>query len=94
MNNIQEKRFAIMKRDKWVCQICGRRLSHPNAIPQLGHKINQSKVYIRKYGKEVIHHPLNLVATCCLKCNSAVSINGKHLLVEKLVEKIQKEIET
>jgi len=85
----QENRLDIFKRDAWTCKVCGNRLSR-YGTPQLAHIIPQSKMYMKKYGKEVIHHRKNMVSTCCLKCNAAVSINGKDLLIEKKVAEIQK----
>lgn len=77
---------AIYHRCGWRCEVCGRTLL--DGTPQLGHKIPQSKMMVRKYGREVIHHPLNMAATCSLKCNAAVSIR-KPADVEDLVTEIR-----
>ena len=89
----QEQRLEIFRRDGWVCQNCGMRLSHPRAVPQIAHILNQNKVNIKLYGKELIHHPLNLKSACGLLCNQKLSIYGKYGTIQKHVEKIQKAID-
>ena len=37
----------------------------------------ESKSYLKQYGKEVIHPPLNLATVCSLKCNDAVLLDPK-----------------
>jgi hypothetical protein len=88
MNNISETKLRIFARDNWTCQVCGKMLI--DGIPQLAHRINQSKMYLKKYGKEIIHHDLNMISVCSLKCNIAVSIYGKDKLIDDLVKKIKK----
>ena len=69
--DINERKIQIMDRDNWTCQVCGE------FATQLAHRIPQSKMNIRKYGKRVIHHPLNLVSVCGLRCNSSVIVHGE-----------------
>ena len=88
----QEQRLEIFKKAGWICENCGNRLSR-YGTQQLGHRIPQQKMYIKMYSKDVVHHKLNMAACCCLRCNNAVSINGKTLLIEKLVDKIMGVIE-
>lgn len=90
----QEKRLQIFRRAGWKCECCGQRLSRDGMHPQLAHIIPQKKRNIKKYGKQVIHHQLNLKAVCSGRCNSAVDINGKDMLIEKLVNKIQDNIDS
>ena len=52
------------------CEVCDKFMTYANA--QISHRIPQHKKYIKKYGKSVIHHPLNWALTCSLKCNGAV----------------------
>lgn len=89
--DIHDTRLFIFKRAHWHCEVCKTSLS--KGVPQLAHIINQSKMYLNMYGPEIIHHPLNMKAVCGLICNSKVSINGKHNLVEILVDVIRGEIE-
>jgi hypothetical protein len=73
----------IYERDGWTC-VCGNSVFQ-YGTPQIAHRIPQRKHLIRKYGKEIIHHPVNLRATCCLKCNASVStLNYKEVLEEIL----------
>lgn len=67
---ISEQKAVLLERDHWTCRVCGQ------AANQLAHRIPQSKMNIKKYGKHVIHHSLNLVSVCSLRCNSSVIING------------------
>ena len=57
---------------------------------QLAHRIPKAKSYLKKYGKEVIHHKLNLATVCSLKCNDAVLLDPKTHPIEaqELIEKI------
>ena len=86
---IQETRRRVFARDGWRCAVCGRRLSHEKAAPQLAHKIPNRKMYLKKYGKEIIHHDLNLVAVCNLKCNAAVDIGYNEFAAEKIAAEIR-----
>jgi len=83
-------RKIIFARDHYVC-VCGKSIT-TYGTPQLAHRIPQRKRFIKRYGEEVIHHPMNLVSTCSLKCNASVSIGGKPLEIEKLAREIQQEL--
>jgi 5-methylcytosine-specific restriction endonuclease McrA len=87
-----EKRLNILKRDKFICRVCGKHLGFSNQ-PQIAHRIKNSKMYLKLYGDEVINHPYNLVSTCSTRCNASVDIGYKSELVKELVEKIVKDIE-
>lgn len=89
-DKIQATRMRVFARDGYHCVVCGCRLTDDGKIPQLGHCIPQSKMYIKKYGKEIIHHDLNMKSTCGLEHNAAVSINGKDKLIADLVKEIKK----
>lgn len=67
-----EKRLEIFERDSFTC-ICGCSVM-AHGTPQLAHRIPQRKHLFRKFGAEIIHHPINLVSTCSLECNASVSI--------------------
>ena len=65
---------------------------HPGNL-QLAHKIPATKGYLKRYGKEVIHHPLNLATVCSLKCNDAVLLDPKThpIEAEELIRRIKNE---
>ena len=84
-------RLEIFERDNFQC-VCGKSV-YAYGTPQLGHVVPQRKHFLKRYGKEIIHHPMNLVSTCSLKCNASVSIGGKPLEIAELVEKIKQELQ-
>lgn len=85
-----EAREAIFARDDWLCVVCGRPLR--SGIPQLAHRIPQRKIYLKRYGAEIIHHPDNLASVESLGCNAKVDIGGRPLEVAALAEKIQEKM--
>lgn len=70
-----EKREELFAAAWWSCCVCKRPLGVVGSS-QLAHRVIKSKHNLEKYGPEVIHHPLNMVPVDCLKCNSAVILNG------------------
>jgi 5-methylcytosine-specific restriction endonuclease McrA len=90
-NKIQEIRLKIFKRDKFICQYCGKPIAYGQ--PQVAHQIPQRKMYLKKYGKEIIHHPNNLKSVCSLKCNSHFDLGIKDELIKNKVQEIIKKIE-
>ena len=80
-------RFKVAHTAGYKCEVCGK----PTAIHdgQLAHRIPQRKWCIRKWGAEVLHHPLNLAWTCSTGCNAAVSIAGWPVRCAELVERIR-----
>ena len=83
----QEKRVEIFQKYGWICQNCG--IDVREHTPQLAHLINQSKMNIKKYGAEVIHHEMNMQPTCSNKCNAKLSLYGKYKSIDDLVKKIK-----
>jgi len=65
-----EQKIAMLNSRGYFCEVCGKPITPTTC--QLAHIIPQTKNNLRAYGKRVLHHPLNLKLTCCLKCNSAV----------------------
>ena len=55
--------------------------------PQLAHKIGQGAANVKRYSKEVIHHPLNMASVCSLRCNDAMNIGQKTKQADALAEK-------
>ena len=87
-NSYSEKRDFVFARAGYRCEACGESVMRFGA-PQLAHRIPQTKQNVTKYGLEIIHHPLNLVATCCLRCNGKVDIRNHPIIVAALVSKIK-----
>ena len=86
----QEKRADIFIKANYVCEACGNDVR--SIQPQLGHRINQSKVNLKKYGEAILHHELNLAPTCSNRCNAKVSLYGKYTSIDRLVARIKKEL--
>lgn len=92
MADIMETREQKCKEQGYRCGVCGKYITPYNS--QLAHIVPQAKGYIKKYGKEVIHHPMNMVAVCSLRCNSAVLCDPKTHPIEsqELIDKIKKDL--
>jgi hypothetical protein len=60
---------------------------------QLAHRIPQRKHFLRKYGKDVIHHRFNVRAVCSERCNAAVSIAQQPEEIEELVRQIRADLQ-
>ena len=86
----EETRIQVYNRAQGLCQVCGEPISYLDY--QMAHMIPQNKMYLRKYGKEIIHHHLNFKATCGLACNSQASISNHPLAIQELVEQIREEL--
>ena len=88
----QENRIRLMVERGCTCEVCGKHLDYGNL--QLAHRIASTKGYLKKYGKDVIHHPLNLATVCSLKCNDAVLLDPKTHPIEaqELIEKIKESL--
>ena len=89
--DMQEQRQEIFKRDNYACQACGGSI-YRLGTPQLAHRISQGVANVKRYGKEVIHHELNMASVCCLKCNDAMNIGFSTKQADALAEKIKQEI--
>jgi len=50
----------------------------------MAHRLRQSKANLKKWGEEIIHHPINLVATCSLKCNAKASTSNWREVFEEM----------
>lgn len=87
----QEKRIEIFEKHHWKCKNCGCDVRE--FTPQLAHLINQSKSNIKMYGKEVIHHEMNLKPACTLFCNQKLSLYGRYNSIKDLIAKIKEELE-
>ncbi len=76
--------LAIYERDEWTC-VCGNSV-HIYGTPQIAHRLSQSKVNLKKWGAEVIHHPVNLRAVCSLKCNASVATHDWRQVLKEIEE--------
>jgi len=85
------QRIYLFLRAEGKCEVCGRRIN--SETMQLAHRIPQTKRNLKKYGKEVIHHPKNLRATCSLSCNSKVDIRNHPVAQSNLLAEIEEEID-
>lgn len=90
----ERERFAFeelkreLLREHPICQVCGKRPS-----TQCAHRIPKDKPNLRKYGKRIVHHRLNILAVCSLACNDAVSISNHPEEIKALVERIRGELD-
>lgn len=75
-------KYEVMDRDSYTCQRCG------TFATELAHRISKSKPNLKRYGKKVIHHPRNLVASCH-DCNQLFLIDNNPVAVKCLVEEIR-----
>ncbi len=66
---IQLKRDIIAEQNG-RCKVCCKPFSNNN-LPQIAHRLPKTKYNLKFYGKAIIHHRYNLVATCA-NCNSSV----------------------
>lgn len=86
----EHTRMLVYNRAHGRCEVCGEPIEY--LTYQMGHRIPQRKHFMKKYGKDVIHHYMNFAATCSLPCNNAVSIGNKPVAIQQLVSEIQEEL--
>ncbi len=67
------------------CVVCGGWLSE--GVPQLAHRVINSKFNQDAIRPEVLHHPMNTIPVDSLRCNSAVIIRGQedHELIARII---------
>ena len=92
MNRIDahEQRLEIYYRDGCRCRFCNNPVSIHEF--QVAHIIADAKWARKKYGGEVIDHPMNKACTHAGRCNDGVLITFKTLQADALAEKIKQEI--
>ena len=83
----EELRQKIFERDGWKCRICGKSI-YKNGVPQLAHRIGQGIQQRKKYGNEIIYHPLNMWSVCSLECNAKADITRNTIEREFLIDSI------
>lgn len=94
----RETRMKVIIRDMYTCQRCGKQPSI-NGL-QVAHRIHDGEQSLdglqdrfpdksRKWIKDnIIDHPLNLVTTCSLDCNSSFNIWFNDEAVDRLLTAI------
>ena len=83
-----DKKIDMLIRAGWQCFKCKKHLRLSEA--QLAHKIPKKKMYLQKYGPEIIHHPLNMEVSCA-DCNSYALVDpaANPIEAQEIVDKIE-----
>ncbi len=88
-----DRREAIFERDGYRCHHCGGSI-YKYGTPQLAHRIPATKMNLKKYGREIIHHPLNLLSCCSIGiCNDSALIGNNPIAREALIDEIVEAID-
>ena len=82
-----ERREEMFARAYYICKVCGHPL-HWQGTAQLAHRIAQSKANVTRFGAHVVHHDLNLVPVCSLKCNDLCNIGFNPVAAQALADEI------
>jgi len=56
---------------------------------QNAHRIPRTKMYLKKYGSEIINHNINLVPVLNLEYNSKINVGNKPVTIEKIAQFIK-----
>lgn len=83
-----EQREELFRAADWLCVVSGRSLR--SGLPQLAHRVAQTKARLETYGPEVINHPLNLVPVCGSRENDACNIGNRPAEARALLDRIIK----
>ena len=79
------KRHIIYNRQQGKCWNC------PAPATELAHRLSNSKSNLHKYGKGIVHHPLNMVGSCS-RCNQLALIDNRPIKIAHLVAEILKDM--
>jgi len=85
-----EERLEIYYRDKGICRYCNLPVSINEF--QVSHIIANAKWARKKYGSDVIDHPMNKACTHSGKCNDGILITFCPSEAKELAEKIRDEL--
>lgn len=85
-----EERLAIYARDCGICQYCGRPVDINSFT--VAHRVARTRAMLKKYGREVIEHPLNKATTHPGACNDLIQCTNKPVAREDLVQIIRARI--
>lgn len=87
MKDIEKQiNLYVLYRAGWRCERCGDRAT------EVAHRIANTKVNNKKYGKDVIMHANNKRASCH-GCNDYFNIGNKPVQAEELVKIIREELD-
>jgi hypothetical protein len=93
---IREMKFIQHLTQHGKCDHCHKDIPSSKIYEShLAHRIPKSKANLKKYGKDIIHHPLNIPLVCGdnnNKCNNAVLIGEKPIRIMALVAEIKQAI--
>lgn len=90
MTDYMDVRETVYARAGGKCEICGESVGYLSF--QLAHRIPATKNNLKKYGKRAIHHPINLMCTCCLKCNDAALVGQNWEEERRILKEITNDI--
>lgn len=92
IERIEELKRRIALDQNGLCAHCGRELQYPY---DLAHRISKSKVNLKLYGAEIIHHRINLRATHSGRCNDGVMVSpaSNPVTAAEIIAEIRKAIE-
>lgn len=85
----EEKREELFAAAWWSCVVCKWPLGI-EGTSQLAHRVAKTKGRLAIYGAEVIHHALNLVPVCSLRCNDACNIGNSGAESAELLARIKR----
>lgn len=80
----EEKRLELFVAAGWRCVVCNGAMF----TPQLAHRCAKTRARLDTFGDAVVHHPLNLVPVCSLKCNDRANIGNQREPARQLMDRI------
>lgn len=82
-----EKREDLFRLADYRCVVCGKYLRE--GVPQLAHRVINSKHNRQELPEDVLHHPYNLIPVESLTCNSRAIL--RYRAADELLDKIRAE---
>lgn len=89
---LDDTRILLWVQQGGRCAHCHGWIHYTQVNVQLAHRIPQRAWCIKRWGADVIHHPLNLGLVCGERCNAAVQLNPDSLPAEDLAKRIARQI--
>ena len=88
--DMSEQRIRLWEQQNFRCASCKRPHGYPDTM-ETAHHISQSKANLDRWGKQIIHHDLNVAAVCRgnSRCNSRQSVNPDSMRGKRLVARIK-----
>lgn len=86
--DIEEVKREKLEEQHGTCPICRLPL---NGGGELANRIPQRRWCIKRFGADVIHHPMNMMLTHS-QCNSGAQINPESLWAQSLAATIKSEM--